>query len=98
MERGSISQYPPPGAQVRELRTIEVAFSEGVSGVDAWDLLINGLPASNMVVLTPSQYRFEFTAPATGAVQVAWAPVTGIKDRSWPSASGPTLTWPAPPA
>ena len=77
---GMISQYPPPGAQVRELRTIEVAFSEGVSGVDAWDLLINGLPASNMVVLTPSQYRFEFTAPATGAVQVAWAPVTGIKD------------------
>ena len=73
---------PLAGSLVRELNSIEVDFSKPVAGVDAWDLLVNGLPASNLVILTPSQFVFEFVTPPTGTVQMAWAPNHGIHDLS----------------
>lgn len=74
------STLPLARALVRVLRTVEVQFSEPVKNVDGADLLINGVPATNVVVYNASQYVFEFPEPATGVVQIAWAPGHGIVD------------------
>lgn len=71
---------PPPDATVRKLTQIEIAFSEPVAGVQAADLLVNGVPATSLEVLGPGRFRFELVQPATGAVQVAWQSAHGIKD------------------
>ena len=74
--------YPATNSVVRQLTSIEVAFSEPVAGVDASDLLIDGQPATDLTPVTPSQFVFSFAQPATGTVQVAWAPGHGIHDLS----------------
>lgn len=74
--------FPPADAVVRQLTTVEVAFSEAVTGVDASDLLINGQPATQLTILTPFQFVFGFAEPATGVVQVAFASNHGIRDLS----------------
>ena len=71
---------PAPGQVVQALTQIEVGFSEDVTGVDASDLLINNQPATRLTAVTSSRYIFEFPQPATGQVQVAWAPNNGITD------------------
>jgi len=76
----TLGLLPPAGATVRELTTIEVVFSEDVQGVDAADLLINSQPATNLVVVAPNQYVFEFEQPADGLVQVAFSGNAGITD------------------
>jgi hypothetical protein len=75
-----IDTTPAPGGLVRELLAIEIVFNENVQGVDRADLLINGVPASGLSVISPRDYSFSFPQPATGVVQVAWAPVHGITD------------------
>ena len=71
---------PPTGGKVRSLREITVSFSEAVAGVDASDLLINNVPATNVSVIAPSQYRFQFAEPARGTVNLSWAAAHGIQD------------------
>ncbi|MBM3848263.1 MAG: hypothetical protein FJ405_18500, partial [Verrucomicrobia bacterium] len=73
---------PTPESLVRELVSIEVQFSEGVSGVDAGDLLINGTPATNVTVFSASEYVFRFPQPPTGRVDVAWRSGHGIVDKA----------------
>ena len=48
--------------------------------MDASDLLINGIPATNVIQEVPTQFVFEFPVPATGTVQVTWAAAHGIHD------------------
>lgn len=72
--------YPVAGQSVRQLRTIEVGFSEPVTGVDAEDLLVGGQAATNLTVLSASQYLFTFPPPAPGPVLVTWAGGHGIRD------------------
>lgn len=74
--------YPSAGGALRRLTEIEVGFNGPVAGVDAADLLINGQPATELEAISPSQYVFGFAQPATGVVQVAWAPGHGIHDLS----------------
>ena len=74
--------YPAAGASLNQLTSIEVGFDEPVAGVDATDLLINGQPATNVLIVTPSQFVFTFPQPATGTVQVAWASGHGVTDLS----------------
>ena len=74
--------YPETNSIVRQLTSIEVAFSKAVAGVGASDLLINGQPATGVAIVTPSQFIFSFSQPVTGTVQVAWAPGQGIHDLS----------------
>ena len=74
--------YPATNTLVRDLTSIEVAFSKPVAGVDASDLLIDGQPATGLDIVTPSQFVFSFAQPATGTVQVSWAPGHGIHDLS----------------
>ncbi|HEU0010007.1 MAG TPA: lamin tail domain-containing protein [Verrucomicrobiae bacterium] len=74
--------FPPGGAVVRTLSQIEVTFSEEVNGVNASDLLINSQPATNVTRAPGGPYVFQFPAPPTGTVQVAWAGGHGITDQA----------------
>ena len=98
--------FPTPASTVRSLGQIDVTFSEDVSGVDAADLLINGVPATNVIAKAGGVYSFQFASPPAGTAQVAWANGHGITDLattpnpfaggSWqylvdPNAAGATL-------
>ncbi len=75
-----VAQVPAPGSTVEVLSFAEVIFSEAVTGVDASDLEVNGVPATNVVHLAPGHYRFEFTPPAPGLVVLAFSDGHGITD------------------
>jgi hypothetical protein len=42
-----VNQFPAVGSHVTSLPLLEVAFSEAVFGVDAFALLVNGVPATS---------------------------------------------------
>ena len=77
--------FPATGAIMHDSSVVEVTFSEAVAGVDAADLLVNNVPATNLWAVTPSQYRFEFSPAATGLVEIAWASGHDIHDLASPS-------------
>ena len=77
-----IYAVPSPGSEVLSLSFVNVGFSESVVGVNAGDLLINGVPATSVVANNPNDYTFYFPPPATGQVQVAFASGHGITDSS----------------
>ena len=77
-----LQMLPPPGTTVPSLGQIEVHFSEGVKGLQAGDLLINGTPSTNVAAYAPDVYVYAFAQPATGTVQVAWSPSQRITDVS----------------
>jgi hypothetical protein len=71
---------PVPGATLGQLRQIIVTFSEPVGGVDASDLLLNGVPATQLAGTGAGPYTFGFASPAPGNVQLSWAANHGIHD------------------
>jgi len=73
---------PLQGTTLRELDTIEVTFSEPVSGVDAADLRINNIPATSVSGEDAGPYEFQFAMPANGTVNITWAAGHGITDRA----------------
>src|SRR5262245_31281242 len=73
---------PASGTTVRTLTEVEVLFSEAVDGVDASDLLMNGVVATNVFGAVPGQYVWQFAPPPTGVVSIAFAPGHGITDQS----------------
>lgn len=73
---------PAAGSLVPAFSSLEVQFNEGVRGVDAADLLINGAPATNVIAAADDVYVFEFPPAPTGLVQVMWAANPGIRDRA----------------
>ncbi len=77
------SRVPAPG-NVAALTNVTVVFSEAVSGVDAGDLLFNGVPALGV---TGSGSNYIFTVPrlAEGTVYVGWRGSHGIGDFESPS-------------
>ncbi len=75
-----ISLNPAAGATVQSLNSIQVGFSKPVAGVDASDLLINGLPSTNLVSVSPNAFTFYFPQPSNGLVQAAWVVGNGIHD------------------
>src|SRR6266436_560888 len=74
------SYDPVTNSVVRDLTLINVTFNKAVVGVDASDLLIDGEAATSVVTNDPNDFTFYFPLPATGIVQVAWAPDHGITD------------------
>jgi len=77
----TITQISPlPGSAVSHLTQIEVEFSEPVTGVDADDLRIGGVPVTGVSPDGPARYTFTFSKPPDGLVAVAWAPAHGIQD------------------
>lgn len=79
-----VEMVPPAGATVRELRRLQVFFSESVTGVDATDLLVNGAAAGGVSSVSPREYIFSFPQPPSGTVQFAWAAAHGIADHASP--------------
>ncbi|MBI5383510.1 MAG: lamin tail domain-containing protein [Verrucomicrobia bacterium] len=71
---------PLTNATVRTLTEVEVWFSEPVTNVEAGDLLINTVPATDLSYGVPGQFIFSFPEPPTGAVVVGWAPGHNIRD------------------
>lgn len=74
------SQNPLAGATVSSLTSLQVTFSESVSGVNASDLLVNGVPATGFSG-SANSYTFTFPQPAAGAVNITWALGHGIMDQ-----------------
>ncbi|HUR21734.1 MAG TPA: alkaline phosphatase family protein [Vicinamibacterales bacterium] len=76
------SVFHAPSNTVRSLTHINVTFNEPVTGVDAGDLLVNGLATTNVSGSGAGPYLFTFPPPPTGAVAVAWAAGHAITDVS----------------
>jgi hypothetical protein len=77
-----VALTPPANSVVRQFTQVEVFFSEPVIGVDAADLRINGVAAGGLTGSGAGPYRFSFTSPAPGLVNLAWAAGHGITDLS----------------
>ncbi|HXG47919.1 MAG TPA: lamin tail domain-containing protein, partial [Methylomirabilota bacterium] len=77
-----VRQTPAPGTTVRVLTDVEVLFSEPVNGVDAGDLLLNGVAATNVFETDPGQFVWQFSESATGLVSIAFISGHGITDQS----------------
>ena len=75
---------PSPGVTVRRLASIQVTFDEEVTGVDATDLLIDGLPTTSVSGSARGPYMFSFPQPAVGSVPVRWSGAHGITDQASP--------------
>ncbi len=73
---------PSPGTTVPSLGEIEVHFSEGVTGVAAEDLLLDGVPATNLTVYASDVYVFDFAPAGNGTALVAWGAAQSITDLS----------------
>lgn len=73
---------PAPNTILPGMNSLEVIFSEGVKGINAADLLINGTPATNLTEFAAEVYVFEFPPQPIGPVQITWAANAGILDRS----------------
>ncbi len=72
--------FPAPAAVAGVLTEAEVSFSEIVSGLDAADLEINGVPAVALTGFGAGPYTFTFDQPLAGPVNFTWAGGHGIDD------------------
>jgi len=88
-----LGSTPAAGVSVRQLTQIEVSFSEGVLGVDAADLLVNGSPAGGLSVIGGGRYLFTFAQPAGGNVLITWAAGHGIRDFASPANTFTAGSW-----
>ncbi|HXI51535.1 MAG TPA: Ig-like domain-containing protein, partial [Candidatus Saccharimonadales bacterium] len=79
-----VAQASPPPGDLLAFTNVTITFSESVSGVDASDLLVNGVPATGLTNESDSVYTFSFTQPAFGPVQITWAADDGIVDLDEP--------------
>lgn len=75
---------PLPGT-ISSLESITVSFSEPVSGVQAVDFLVNGIPATDVREETDgATFTFQFPQPAFGRVDISWGTLQQIRDREDP--------------
>jgi hypothetical protein len=79
-----VASRSPSAGTVANLKEISVIFSKAVVGVDASDLLLNGLPATE-ISGSGNQYVFTFVPPAPGTASVTWSPSHGITDTFTPA-------------
>lgn len=88
-----VALQPADGVAVRSLDSATVSFSEPVAGVDAADLLVNDVPATGVIAVAASQFRFTFPPPPAGAVRFTWASAHGIADLASPPNAFKALPW-----
>jgi hypothetical protein len=91
-----VSRTPGPGEFVAKLTNAVVTFNKPVKNIDASDLLINGVPASQ-VRGSNAVYEFIFSQPQYGVVNFVWVTNNGISDLSTPSnafdINSPAANW-----
>ncbi len=91
-----VSINPPPGS-LSNLGSISVTFSEPVTGLDANDLLINGVPGVTNLTFSGNTATFRFAQPLFGTVLISWAAGHNITDLATPAnsfnAAAPGATW-----
>ncbi len=75
-----VAVFPTAGATAGVLTQASVTFDEPVVGVEATDLLINGVPADSVMGEAAGPYVFSFPAPAVGAVAFTWSTPHGVQD------------------
>lgn len=92
-EPPSLVERLPPTGFVRQLRGVSVRFSEPVTGVDAADLLINGVPASAVSGIADGPYVFTFPEPPRGIVRIAFATNAAITDVGLRPLAFPGASW-----
>lgn len=73
-----LQRLPLAGTTLRSFSMVEVLFNRPVTGLDARDLRINGIPATNVTGIGAGPYRFEFPPMAPGNANVSWAPDASI--------------------
>lgn len=79
------AQLPVGGSTITNLTNIMVMFTENIQNLDAFDLCVNGLPASSVDANHGrSNYVFGFPHPPYGLVNITWAASHGITDYGWP--------------
>ncbi len=92
----SVATVTPAPGPVGGLTVITVNFSEAVTGVDAADLLVNGV-AANSVSGAGVSYTFSVIQPATNDVAITWVAGHAIADLGTPSKpfnpAAPGNTW-----
>lgn len=71
---------PAAGATVAAVSEVQVWFTEDVSGVDAGDLLRNGVAAQSVSGTGVGPYLFRFPAAAPGQATFSWAAGNAIAD------------------
>lgn len=71
---------PASGSVLPELFSIEIQFQAPVRGVEAADLLVNGVATTNVTEVAPGQFLFLFPQPLDGVVSVSWRADHGITD------------------
>ena len=73
------ARTPAPGSTVTNLTEISVTFSEAVNGVNAADLLVNGIPALS-VSGSGVDYVFSLPGFGSGLLSVTWSTNNDIFD------------------
>lgn len=73
---------PSAESTVEELVEVEVVFDRFVFGVDAADLLVNGLAATGVSQPALGHFVFTFPTPPAGRIEFSWAPDHGISDEA----------------
>ena len=70
----------PLAGMARQFSQVELWFDEPVQGIDATDLMANGLTAKAVSGHGAGPYMFEFDESALGQVELTWADDHGITD------------------
>jgi hypothetical protein len=74
------SIIPPPFTTVRQLNSLEVRFSEAITNLNAADLLVNGVSATNVETRAGNIYIFQFPAAGAGTANITWSAQQQITD------------------
>ncbi|MBI2947420.1 MAG: lamin tail domain-containing protein [Verrucomicrobia bacterium] len=69
---------PVPETTLRRLGEVEISFTRPVDGIDAADLRLNGVAATNVVGVGAGPYRFSFPSAPAGEVTLSWSAGHGV--------------------
>ncbi|MBL9128800.1 MAG: lamin tail domain-containing protein, partial [Verrucomicrobiales bacterium] len=86
-------RLPPASTTVSRLPRVSVSFDKAVLGVDAADLRIGGIAATNVTGFGAGPYVFEFPPVPTGTVEIAFVADHGIASDAFESHAFGGLRW-----
>ena len=76
----SLASRMPGEGTVRHFNQVELWFDKPVQGIDATDLMVNGVTAEAMTGIGAGPYVFEFDEVEAGQVEFSWADGHSITD------------------